>query len=130
MTVMGRASTIQRVLATVFPHGTQALTAETVTADGASDQDPWSAMPFLPYDVFAFCAYLVQLTGLMGHFEPDPQAGDKFGPDSSLKVVISENARNNCLAVAKKWRSDPEGKAPEYVHALWKVLYESSGVGC
>lgn len=118
------AATIQSVLVSVFPNGTQALGAGSQAPEDAHDPGPWSALPLLPYDVFAFCAHLIDLAGLMGYFEPDPDARPTFGPGVPLQVVLSGTTRSKCVEASEEWRST--GAQPTYAHSLWKVICDSS----
>ena len=57
------------ILRIVFPKGTR-------LGDG---KDPeWTEHPPFAADIFAFCAYLIQLNGLMGYYDPDPGEKNRF----------------------------------------------------
>jgi len=74
--------------------------------------------------VFAFAAYLIEITGLIGYFEPNPKASNKFGPDELLKVVLNRRKRKKCAVSSKYWRQN--GKPDRYTMGLWKVIHVSA----
>lgn len=122
----GRSSgaTIGNALRTVFPNGTQGLDGSTVSQISKNDLGEWQAMPGLPYDVFAFCAYLIQITGLMGYFEPDETVPAVFGSNEALKVVLPKARRDACLASGRHWRQ--KGKPDRHTFDLWQVIHASA----
>ena len=124
----GRSSgaTIGNILATVFPNGTQGLDRSTVSEISQNDIGKWETIPVLPYDVFAFCAHLIQISGLMGYFEPDEKAKTLFGPGETLKVVLPKVKRGVCLDAADHWRT--HGKPDPHTHGLWKAVHQSAGL--
>ncbi|KIT15562.1 hypothetical protein [Jannaschia aquimarina] len=140
-------TTILNVLQTVFPNGTQAIDPRLIeellsegealpqitssdvaqTTDQPSEFDsPWRLTPVLPYDVFAFCAYMIQQMGLMGYFEPDPTASPRFGKPatgrpSPLMVVINEAERKRCVEASLQWRKT--SSPPQLLHSLWALVF-------
>ena len=62
------AMQLNEVLGLVFPNGTNAPAAQA----GAGATADWETIPALAADLFGFCGYVVQLTGMMGFFEADP----------------------------------------------------------
>lgn len=136
--VGGSGAKIGQILRTVFPSGTQALDDKSLTelseAAENGETGPWETIPVFPYDVFAFCAHLIQITGLMGYFEPNPMASEDFGvtsPDDGskpklepLKVVINADQRKLCKKASKDWRKN--GSPGTYPIALWKVVHDAS----
>lgn len=133
--VGGSGAKIGQILQTVFPAGTQALDGQSLgelAEEGATGA--WETIPVFPYDVFAFCAHLIQVTGLMGYFEPNPEAEALFGMTSPkdgttprvepLKVVLSKEQREQCKAASIEWRDN--GSPGHYPISLWKVIHNAS----
>jgi hypothetical protein len=127
----GKGATVGQILQTVFPAGTQALDGESLheISQNNAQTGAWETIPVLPYDVFAFCAHLIQVTGLMGFFEPNPQASETFGITKSkgvepLKVVLKPAKRRKCAAASKKWRKT--GAPDKHAISLWRVIHDSS----
>ena len=130
-----KGAKIGQILRTVFPSGTQALDGQSLAEiSEEGDLGPWETIPVFPYDVFAFCAHLIQITGLMGYFEPNPKASNKFGVSKPiekdnpkvepLKVVLTNSQRRQCKSASKEWRK--EGYPGKYPISLWKVVHDSS----
>jgi len=119
-----RGTTVGQILQTVFPFGTQALDSSTL-GELAPDtpQGEWQAIPFLPYDVFAFSAYIIEISGLMGFFEPNASTLPTFGANDSLKVVLTKSTRQQCLRASESWRKD--GKPNDYTISLWQTVHEA-----
>ncbi|MEP5761710.1 MAG: hypothetical protein ABJ327_20845 [Litoreibacter sp.] len=124
----GKGATIGQILQTVFPAGTQVLDAQSLGEIANSDGEtgPWETIPVFPYDVFAFCAHLIQITGLMGYFEPNPMADSKFGLNDDgliqpLKVVLDRDKRKECKEASEEWRQN--GSPNKYAISLWKVIH-------
>ena len=128
--VGGKGATIGQILQTVFPAGTQALNDQSLIEIAKTNATgAWQTIPVFPYDVFAFCAHLIQITGLMGYFEPNPRASDQFGVSKAgvvepLKVVLSKDKREKCKDSSKAWRKG--GKPDSYAISLWKVVHDAS----
>lgn len=123
-------TTVGHVLKTVFPDGTQNLNEEVLrylgkSVDlGTSTQPPsqWGTIPIFPFDVFAFCAHLIEITGLMGFFDPDPDGDKEFGKTNPLRVVLNEIDRQNCKKSSDFW---VKNDAPDdFTKRLWIELYE------
>ena len=108
-------TTIADILYSVFPSGTRGEidTGET---------EPWETIPDLPYDVFAFCAHLIDLTGLMGFFDPDPKGSSEFKPNEPLKITLSESARIALKESSDYWKKN--NGPDESTMELWSTVYE------
>jgi hypothetical protein len=123
-------TTIGHVLKTVFPDGTQFFSDDvrihldngenTQTSD--TQVSSWEAIPVLPFDVFAFCAYLIEITGLMGFFDPDPGGASQFKNDTPLRVALSQTDRDACRTSSANWATN--GKPDDYTIKLWKQIFD------
>ena len=123
---------IRQILQTVFPAGTQALDG-VLLGDLAKDgtTSAWETIPVFPYDVFAFCAHFIKITGMMGYFEPNPEANELFGKTSAahprvepLKIVLNREQRKKCKNASAEWRES--GAPGKYPISLWKVIHDAS----
>lgn len=83
----------------------------------------WEDLPVFPYDVFAFCAYFIQITGLMGFFDPDPEGQTGFGKSDELRVVLTKQDREQCLESSESWHKS--GNADDYTRNLWRLIFKS-----
>ncbi len=102
----------------VFPNGTNA------PSDGGTlphnDIGPWETIPALAADLFGFCGYLVQITGMMGYFDPNPKAETEFSRDKILNIVIDDPQRDAIKKASQKWRTN--GIPDDYTRGLWAVI--------
>ena len=83
--------------------------------------------PFLPADVFAYTAHLLERSGAYHHIAP--QISEAV--DSDLRrIFLSETFRSRAVQIGERWRGQrPVGTLripapPEEVHALWRNLGE------
>ncbi|MEM7462141.1 MAG: hypothetical protein AAF362_05620 [Pseudomonadota bacterium] len=139
-TVSNTNTSVGHVLQTVFPKGTTHINAEVArmlnaqepqeTQESPEPQEPqntdaWETLPVFPFDVFAFCAYFIQITGLMGFFEPDPDP-DRLKSEEKipeLRVVLTEDDRKQCKISSKYWYEN--GKADDDTRNLWRLISDS-----
>lgn len=110
---------LNEVLGLVFPNGTNAPAARA----GASTAADWETIPALAADLFGFCGYVVQLTGMMGFFDADPLADPTFSADQLLNIVIDKAEREECEKASENWRVN--GYPDEYTRQLWAQIYGS-----
>jgi hypothetical protein len=97
------------ILTTVFPTGTNIT---------EPDNSPsFDRPPLLAADNFAFCGYLINLSGLMGSFDPGKDV--PAGPDMG-HIFINQADHDVCIAASKEWRQ--KGSTPDYVDALWGII--------
>lgn len=81
----------------------------------------WQVPPALPYDLFAVCGYLIQTSGLMSFYEPDPYKDPFISPGDPLQVTLSIAERKKCEEVGKQWLNS-EGEIPIDVRSMWQSL--------
>lgn len=101
------------VLKNIFPVGTD-LTQK-------NDVPSYDRPPLLAADNFAFCGYLINLSGLMGYFDPGKEA---LATGSSAHLFISQKDHDKCVAASNAWRD--VGETPAYVEELWGIIVEAS----
>ncbi|KTE04329.1 hypothetical protein ATE68_01375 [Sphingopyxis sp. H038] len=108
------------VLRIVFPEGTRL---------GREDDPDWSEHPPFAADIFAFCAYLIQLNGLMGYYDPNPAAKTGYLGNEPLRVVLTSEDRATCHEASRAWREAPEKfpEPPKLVETLWKDIVAAAG---
>ncbi|MEL6819689.1 MAG: hypothetical protein AAFP80_13655 [Pseudomonadota bacterium] len=127
-------TTVGDVLKTVFPRGTQHVASAWSSSESNGDEVPehqlgikhWQIIPTLPYDVFAFCAYLIDVTGLIVHFEPSsavPAATELA--KAPAKVRLSKKDRGYCDTSSKKW--EKKGRPDLQTHLLWAEIIAGAG---
>jgi hypothetical protein len=97
------------VLRTVFPTGTNITELEAAPN--------FDRPPLLAADNFAFCGYLIGLSGLMGRFDPGK---DSPSTDEICHIFINQADHDRCLAASKEWRNN--GLTPAYVDSLWDII--------
>lgn len=116
--------TLGEAIARLLPKGTYPWLGEDESQIWLSvaEQENWEEPPFWPTDVFAVAAHLVQSSGLLTYFEPDPDyrrrsTNDPFGFTLGLKD------RLRCVEVGKKWAVSPT--TPRLVRSHWQRLMSS-----
>lgn len=102
----------------VFPNGTNA--ASDGGALPTDDMTRWATIPALAADLFGFCGYLVQITGMMGFFDPNPKANPKFLKNQTLNVTIGKNERKEIKKSSRNWQTN--GVPDDYTQNLWAVI--------
>jgi hypothetical protein len=100
------------VLRTVFPTGTDITDLEAAPN--------FDRPPLLAADNFAFCGYLIGLSGLMGRFDPGKDAPST---DGVCHIFINQADHDCCLAASKEWRKN--GLTPAYVDSLWDIISDA-----
>lgn len=125
-----RGLTIRKLVEIVFPEGTFFL--EDLIKDKQMGTRPdlvRYGAPVIPYDLFAFCGHLIQASGLLGFFEPDPDATPEIGPDQTPKIILSREERDACARAGKEWldgtSADGSDRLPRLVVELWDILIEN-----
>lgn len=113
------STTVGDILRMVFPRGTRL----------SDDSNPeYAEHPPFAADIFAFCAYLIQLNGLIGYYDPDPEAATNFPASESLRLVLTTKDRAQCRNASRKWREAPRDRPepPTLVATLWTDIYKAS----
>jgi hypothetical protein len=110
------------IIQIVFPHGTNA-DGRTGASGGVGT---WDVIPQVAADVFAFSAYVIQMTGLMGFFDPNPEAPQTFFANEPLKVVLSSDDGNFCRKQSEQWQTN--GVPSVETAALWGIVFSSIGL--
>ena len=102
----------------VFPDGTRAV----------EDGSPvWGKPPVFASDIFAFCAYMIQITGLMGYFDPDQHGKTVFSSNESLRITLTKTDREECAKITKSWcaTSFDNPLPPTDVDTLWTIIFNA-----
>lgn len=109
---------VSDILRLIFPDGTR---------KGSLKSSEWSDAPPFAADIFAFCAYLIQLNGLMGYFNPDPKGARQFAATETLRVTLSWAERRACTKASKQWRisSADNPSPPKLIQDLWDQIYNA-----
>jgi hypothetical protein len=106
-------TTISDILKLIFPKGTR-------IAESSETEPQWNEIPTFAADIFAYCGYLIQVTGLMGFFEPDPTHQKRFKANQALKITLNVKGRTGCMKASKTWQKS--GKIPLLAKQLWKII--------
>jgi len=101
------------------------------------DRYPWLLTPNIATDLFAACAHLCKIGGVIGFFNPSPYAED----DAPDRIKLSRRDRDEIDHLAWKWRGGVRGGhykhpnrnkrcngspiPPKGVQALWDCLLEN-----
>jgi hypothetical protein len=76
--------------------------------------------PWWPIDLFAVCGQLIQISGLMGRFEPNFELAGIPTTQRMLRVNVSKDERTKCKKVARAWKDNPE--LPKEITELWMQI--------
>jgi hypothetical protein len=114
------ARTLGEMRRLVFPNGTREVENGSLV---------WEKPPVFASDIFAFCAYVIQITGLMGYFEPDENSTGVFAADEPLRVALSADDRKQRDEAAQAWRDADFGYPlpPPIVDELWAIIEQAQG---
>lgn len=109
------------MLKLLFPSGTNAKADSSNTSECALLD--WETIPAYAADVFAFCGYVVQTTGMMGFFDANPRAAKLFEKDQVLNLVLDDDDRVKCKDASYEWRK--MGIPDKYAQEQWAIIYAS-----
>ncbi len=116
---------LSEVLTLVFPNGTNPQPVDRSIK--VEDQpDLWEIVPQYAADVFAFCAHIIQQTGLMGFFDPDCDGATTFAPDTPLRVALLETDRKQCAIESAAWMLS--GVPGSLTVKLWAEISAARGL--
>lgn len=124
--------TLGQVIKTVFPEGTESPfnVRDTQISTGGQTDKPqpdepfrWQMPPTLPFDMFAVCSHIVEISGLMGFFEPNDEYPTEFIPSEQLRISISNSDKAACDQAARDWLDTSRG-FPPLVSKLWRELLD------
>jgi len=81
----------------------------------------WDAAPLYPTDLFAATAYLLDVAGAFGRFEPHAAAETSGQHD----LHLDETSRIEAIGLGYEWATS-EGKMPKGIQTLWQCLNRDS----
>ena len=117
-----RRLSVGATIQSVFPEGTWGDSTENLDAlqlNLTAETVAWQIPPILPYDLFAVCGHIVQVSGLMGFFEPDPDREKSFQPNELLRMVLSLEEREICEEAGKMWLASDIHDPSRIVEEKW-----------
>jgi hypothetical protein len=82
----------------------------------------WLHPPLSPADLFAVCAYIIQSSGLMGFFDPNPAGKLVFDPGERICVFLSDQTREDCEEFGQAWRDDEDAYPHPKIVEMWEEL--------
>ncbi len=86
---------------------------------------PWTPPPLNPADVFAVAAFIVHQSGLMGFFDPNPNAPRIFDPLENLGVSVTDVERAKYEAAGVEWSEDNDSFPPPLVFDAWADIIDA-----
>jgi hypothetical protein len=116
---------LSEILTLVFPNGTNPQ-PDCGPVNQDNEPDRWEIVPQYAADVFAFCAYIIQQTGLMGFFNPDSNGATMFAPEMPLRVALSKKDRKACKIESASWMRS--GVPGQLTITLWAEISAARGL--
>lgn len=120
--------TLGDVVRMIFPRGTRPpLGIVPVKTEQAAPWAEWELAPLTAADNFAFAAYTINLVGLMGYFDPHPEA-KAANANNTPMIVLSEDDRKACDEASALWLQTglEQNKTflPAALHQAWKEIMD------
>ncbi|MGO7116267.1 hypothetical protein [Rhizobium leguminosarum] len=114
--------TVGEAIAAILPNGTlDYLDADAETERNESKEETpqfdWQEPPLWPTDLFAVAAHVIQSSGVLTYFDPDPEFVHKVS-DRPLGFTLTSPERSQCHKAGREWSENPE--VPTLVYRLWR----------
>ncbi len=107
---------------TVFPNGS--MPNIDGIDFGSERKNNWNYLPYFPTDLFAVTGYIIETSGLIGYFEPNPEFSHTLTTselsNNDLRFTITQGQRKSCIDFGKKWRMTSQAEVD--VIQLWNCL--------
>lgn len=120
--------TLGQVIMNILPEGTLAyldsedassLEFDETDSDGEDDFSYWDEPPVWPTDLFVTAAHIIQSSGLLTYFDPDPNFKHHH-PLNPISFTLLPEERRACAEAGREWAINSE--VPTLVYTLWKKV--------